>query len=307
MLEKIFNLKFLAAITLGIIFFANSFAHAAPGNLTRDETSSYIQWYWLSSDKKYSKYFDPDSVTVVKKATTDSGKEIPTEIEAWTKTTYTYEGADETIKTYGITAILPDPNILSYSLTLLRINPQTRTLQYAREDFYDKNNKIIWSRSDAKVKEINSRSFDEDFYASIVDEVFKQGEVDRKNSPDRWIDLWTFTNSEGFSTNASADTTTMQVKGTNLIFWEWQETKDPNGQPVEIRFMKKAVNLPQGTERIISGQIWSIATKRWDELDDEFSGSYRMIQNTEPDYKGLVRLRAFSKGYSTWVNRYSIS
>ena len=202
---------------------------------------------------------------------------------------------------------MPDPNRLAYSLALLRINPQTRTLQYAREDFYDKSNKVIWSKVDARVKEINSRSFDEDFYAAIVDEVFKQGEVERKSSPDRWIDLWSFTNDEGYFTNASADTTTMQMKGTNLILWQWQETKDPNGQPVEIRFMKKAINLPQGTERIVSGQIWSAGTKRWDELDDEFGGAYRMIQNDEPDYKGLTRLRAFVKNHSSWVSRYSIS
>ena len=287
------NLKIFLSAIIGIIFFTGAVTQAAPNSAARDETSPNIHWYWLSSDKKYSKHFDADSVTVVKKARADSGREIPTEIEAWTKTDYTYEGAAETS--------------LAYSLALLRINPQTRTLQYAREDFYDKSNKIIWSKVDARVKEINSRSFDEDFYAAIVDEVFKQGEVERKNSSDRWIDLWSFTNDEGYFTNASADTTTMQMKGTNLILWQWQETKDPSGQPIEIRFMKKAINLPQGTERIVSGQIWSVGTKRWDELDDEFGGAYRMIQNDEPDYKGLTRLRAFVKNHSSWVSRYSIS
>ena len=217
-------LKIFLAVIVGINFF--SAANAAP-NLN-------AEWYWLKSDDKYSKYFDPDSVKVVKQARitkkiknskgeiTTNEREVPTEIEAWTKTVYTYEGAAETINNYGITSTLPDPKVLSYSLALLRINPQTRTLQYAREDFYNANNQIIWSKADGRIKEINSQSFDEDFYCSIVDEVFRQGEVERKNAKDRWIDLWTYTNSEGFTTTATADTTTMQMKGTNLILWEWQ-------------------------------------------------------------------------------------
>ena len=277
------------------------------------------QWYWLKSDDKYSKFFDPDSVKVVKKARvikrttnadgeeTKTEKEVPTEIEAWTKTAYTYEGAAETIKNYGISSTLPDPRVLSYSLALFRINPQTRTIQYAREDFYNANNQIIWSKADQRIKEINSQSFDEDFYAAIVDEVFRQGEVDRKNAKDRWIELWTHRNSEGYTTTATGDTTTMQMKGTNLILWIWQETKNSDGKIVEIKFMKKAINLPQGTEKMTLGEVWTPITKTFREFTDENDGGYRMIKNTDPEYKGLVRLRAYAKGYSTWVTRYSIS
>lgn len=265
-----------------------------------------VQWYWLKSDDKYSKYFDPESVTVVKKALTDSGREVATEIEAWTKTTYTHEGAAETIRSYGLSSVLPDPRALSYSLALFRINPQTRTLQYAREDFYNSKNQIIWSKADGRVKEINSQAFDEDFYAAIVDEVFKQGEVERKNASDRWIDLWTYTDRQGYTTNVSADTTTMQLKGNNLILWEWQTVKNSDGQTLEIRFMKKAVNLPQGTEKTTSGEIWTASTKRWRDLEDENDGNYVMIDSSSPAYKGLVRLRAYVKGYSKWVTRYAI-
>ena len=277
------------------------------------------EWYWLKSDDKYSKFFDPDSVKVVKKAkvlnhsknengeevTTE--KEIPTEIEAWTKTVYTYEGAAETISNYGISATLPDPKVLSYSLALFRINPQTRTIQYAREDFYNANDKIIWSKADQRIKEINSQSFDEDFYCAIVDEVFRQGEVERKNAKDRWIDLWSHTNDEGFTTTVTADTTTMQMKGTNLIVWEWQETKNAENKTVEIKFMKKAVNLQQGTEKMTLGEVWTPTTKTFKEFADENGGGYRMIKTTDPEYKGLIRLRAYAKGFSTWVTRYAIS
>ena len=308
-------MKNFLAIIIGLAFIF------VVGNFSKTEAApnSEVQWYWLKSDDKYSKFFDPDSVKVVKKAKVvkrtkgedgkevSTEKEVPTEIEAWTKTAYTYEGAAETIANYGITATLPDPKVLSYSLALFRINPQTRTIQYAREDFYNANDKIIWSKADQRIKEINSQSFDEDFYAAIVDEVFRQGEVDRKNAKDRWIDLWSYTNSEGYTTTVTADTTTMQMKGTNLIVWEWQETKNDEGKIVEIKFMKKAVNLQQGTEKMTIGEVWTPSTKTFREFSDKHDGGYRMIKNTDPEYKGLVRLRAYAKGYSTWVTRYSIS
>lgn len=295
------KINFIAAIIIATIFTAN--AAAAPEELPSVETT----WYWLASDNKYSKFFAPATVRIAKFARTDDGRDIPTEIVAWTKTTYTFDGARETIKNYGLTAVVPDAKNLSYSLALLKVNPQTRTIQYGREDFFDRNDRVIWSKADGRVKEINSQSFDEDFYVAIVDEVFNYGELERKNAKDRWIDLWTFTDKNGATTSVTADTTTMQMKGANLIFWQWQETKNARGQVTEIDFVKKAVNLAQGTERTVGGSVWNLATRRWAELDDEYGGAYRMIKSDEPDYKGLVRLRAFAKGYVNWINRYAIS
>ena len=71
--------------------------------------------------------------------------------------------------------------------------------------------------------------------------------------------------------------------------------------------MKKAINLPQGTEKITAGEIWTSATKTFRPLNDENEGKYKMIKPTDYKYKGLIRLRAYAKGYSTWVTRYSIS
>ena len=262
-------------------------------------------WYWLFADDKYSKYFDLESVKVEKKVVTGDGREIPIEIEAWTKTSYSYEGAAETIKTYGIANILPDPRSLSYSVALLRINPQNRTLQYAREDFYNDKGEVIWSDGERRVKEINSQSFDEDFYCAIVDAVFDFNETEHKIAEDRWIDLYSYTNSNGETVNLTADTTTMRLKGSNLLLWEWETTKNQAGQTLQIRFMKKAVNLTQGTEVIKSGRVWT-PTNSWQDLVDENDGAYRMIKGDEPDYKGLVRLRAYVKNNSRWVCRYSL-
>ena len=145
--------------------------------------SAQSEWYWLDSNDKYSKYFNPATVTIKKKVVTDEGREIAIEIECWTKTTYSYEGAAETISNYGIANILPDPHALTYSLALLRINPQNRTLQYVREDFYNGENEVVWSKEEGRIKEINTRSFDEEFYCAIVDEVFQMGEHEIEKEP----------------------------------------------------------------------------------------------------------------------------
>jgi hypothetical protein len=97
----------------------------------------------------------------------------------------------------------------------------------------------------------------------------------------------------------------MRMKGQNLIMWSWLETKDDTGKVLEIKFMKKAVNLPQGTERIVRADYWS-PQMNWQPLDDDYEGAYRMIDPKAPEYKGLMRLRAFAKGYSHWVTRYSL-
>ncbi len=266
-------------------------------------TAHADSWYWLGSDAKYGKFFDPVSVVVTKKTQTKHG-EVATEIEAWTKTTYSYAGAAETIGNYEIKSQLPNPGLLAYSMAQVRINPQNRTLQYVRENFYDANGKVIWSKAEGRVKEINSQEFDEAFYMAIVDEVFRHGEVARSTAKDRWITLWENTGS-GITTQVTADTTTMRLKGENLIVWEWEQSTNASGGVVEIKFVKKSVNLPNGAERVVSGKYWSPKTG-WTVLNDDMDGAYRAIQEKSPEYKGLVRLRAFAKGYSTWVNRYSL-
>ena len=276
--------------------------------MTARSACAATEWYWLDSNDNYSKYFDANSVTVTKKVVTNDGREIAIEIEAWTKTTYSYEGAAKTIQNYELTKILPDPRALNYSLALLRVNPQNRTLQYVREDFYNANDQVVWSKGEGRVKEVNSQAFDEEFYCAIVDEVFQMGERDRKRAPaeERWIDLWTYTADDGTTKNLTADTTTMRLKGSNLILWEWEVTKNPQGKTTEIRFMKKAVNLTQGTEVIKEGgKVWT-PTNSWQDLKDEYDGAYRMIKSDEPDYKGLIRLRAYVKKNSRWVSRYSL-
>ena len=276
-------------------------AFALPETAAAEESAG---WYWLSSDDKYSNYVDLSSITTTSSVTTDHGV-VPTAIEAYVKTGYSYEGADETIRSYGIGSVIPNPNTLSYSVALLRVNPQNRTVQYVKEDFYDADGRVLWSHTNGREKEINSQSFEEQYYTEIIDHVFHQGESARRVAKDRWHDLYTH-EQDGLTTTAIADTTTMRMKGENLIYWEWDTVKDATGNTLEIKFLKKAVNLMQGTERIVSARYWS-GTTGWKDMEDDLDGSYRAIKAGTPESDGLRVLRAYARGFSTWVNRYSIN
>ena len=263
-------------------------------------------WVWLSSNDKYSKFYAPVSVRVTQ-SVTPAGKERPvaTEITAEIKTTFSYGGAEETIRNYKIGHVITNPGQLSYSVAQVRVVPQSRLLQYINETFYDASGKVLWSKGMGTEKEMNSQQFDEEFYAAIVDIIFRQGEMARLRADDRWILLWTNETVAGIKTQVTADTSTMRRTGDNLIFWAWTEVRDADGKAIEITFDKRAVNLPQGTERIVTGKYWSPASG-WQPLDDGYEGAYRMIRNDAPEGRGLVRLRAFADGYKTWLSRYQI-
>lgn len=261
-------------------------------------------WYWLSSDSKYTKEFDPSSVVVTKKKNIN-GKDVATEIMVWTKTSYSYQGALETIKSYKIDHLITNPNMLSYSLAQVVIDPQERTATYKQEVFYNQKGEPLYTRSNGRVKEINSQEFDEDFYASAVDEVFRMGEMARCRAKDRWITLWTAPVANETIT-VTADTTTFRLRGNNLIFWEWEEHKNLNNQVVEIRFQKKRINVDSGAEQLVSGKVWT-GKSGWQNLTDPYEGRYHSVEKTSPAIKGVERLKAYAKGYSTWVNRYSLT
>ena len=271
----------------------------APSLASADDT----EWYWLSSDEKYSNFIDPASVVTTASVETAHGR-VPTEIEAYIKTGYSYGGAQETIAAYGIGEVIQNPSQLSFSVALLKVNPQNRTVQYMKEDFYDASGRVLWSHTDGREKEINSQSFDEQYYDAIVDHVFHQHELERRVAQDRWQDLWT-SEVDGLTTTAIADTTTMRRKGDNLIYWEWDTVKNAAGDTLEIKFLKKAVNLPQGTERIVTARYWSGQTG-WKDMEDDMGGAYRLIKSGMPQADGLTVLRLYAKDHAAWVDRYRI-
>ncbi|BEU87529.1 hypothetical protein TAMA11512_09930 [Selenomonas sp. TAMA-11512] len=260
-------------------------------------------WYWISSDDKYSKYYLPKETKATKSAKV-ADKDVATVIHAWTKTAYSYGGAQETIENYGLTAVISNPGNLAYSLALLEVHPQNRTIEYVQEIFYNASGKVLWSKeyTTRTVKEINSQSFDEDFYTAIVDQIFRHGETDRRKAQDRWIDLWTLTNASG-TESCIADTTTMRLKGDNLIYWEWIEKKDTAGNVRSIQFLKKAVNVEMNTERTITGKLWT-PQAGW--ADAEADRVYSAVPSIPERQAGLNRLKAYVSGYQYWLHRYSL-
>ena len=290
------KLRLTAALLMFVLCLcATSFALA--------DDAGGTDWYWLSSDEKYSNFFDPASVVATASVETARGR-VPTEIEAYIKTGYSYGGAQETIAAYGIGEVIPDPAQLAFSVALLKVNPQNRTAQYMKEDLYDASGRVLWSHTDGREKEINSQSFDEQYYDAIVDHVFHQHELERRVAQDRWQDLWT-SEVDGLTTTAIADTTTMRRKGDNLIYWEWDTVKNVAGDTLEIKFIKKAVNLPQGTERIVAARYWSGQTG-WKDMEDDMGGAYRLIKSGMPQADGLTVLRLYAKDHAAWVDRYRI-
>lgn len=262
-------------------------------------------WYWLASDAKYSKYFAPNGVTVVKSLNV-AGLEraVPTVIHGWIKTGFSYEGAKETIDNYGIKDILPDPSSLAYSIALVEVNPQNRTLRYLEEDFYDSQGNIIWSNHTPRSeKEMTSEQYDETFYAAIVDSVFGMGELEKLGAS-RWIDLWKVRLPDGSEESAIADTATMRIKGEQLFYWEWVTKKDAKGAMQEVQFLKRILNVPMGTVSTKRGRIWTPKTN-WQDLE-ETDLTFHGIHENSKEYPGLLRLRTYTAANLAWLYRASL-
>ena len=258
------------------------------------------EWYWISSDDKYSKFYAPGKVQVLR-----SFGNIAVQISAWTKTTYSPAGAQETLNNYGIKNI--NPGQLAYSLAEVEVNPQNRTLAYLNESFYDKDDNKLWEKvySPVRPKEMNSQEFDEDFYCYIVDSIFSQGENERRKADDRWLQLWQDAPNGGGVVYSMADTSTMRLKGQNIIFWEWQEKKSSASEVESIIFQKKAVNIPMYTEKVIRVMTWN-ATTGWKDITNTTDGMYHVIEAGTNSEKALKALKVYEGGHESWVKRYSL-
>lgn len=258
------------------------------------------EWYWISSDDKYSKFYAPGKVQVLR-----SFGNIAVQISAWTKTTYSPAGAQETLSNYGIKDI--NPGQLAYSLAEVEVNPQNRTLAYLNESFYDKDDNKLWEKvySPVRPKEMNSQEFDEDFYCYIVDSIFSQGENERRKADDRWLQLWQDAPNGGGVVYSMADTSTMRLKGQNIIFWEWQEKKSSASEVESIIFQKKAVNIPMYTEKVIRVMTWN-ATTGWKDITNTTDGMYHVIEAGTNSEKALKALKVYEGGHESWVKRYSL-
>lgn len=267
--------------------------------LTATLASAETSWKEIADDGNYAKLFQPGSVKTLEQV-----NGVATKITAKIKATYSFDAAVETIENYEIANVITDPSRLSYSIATVEVNPQHRTIEYVNEEFFDENDNKIWEKvyNPRTTKEINSMSFEEDYYAAIVDIVFRQGEADRCKASDRWRSLWNTTDKTGMSTAVMADTSTMRQRGEdNILYWEWTEVKDVNGAVKEVKFLKKTVKLSDGTEKVLQGRTWN-AENGWQSV--KASGQFVKISDKGPQAGGLMVLRAYTKGYQYWLNRY---
>ena len=253
------------------------------------------EWYWINSDDKYSKYF---SMTRINTVSSQNG--IPTCIEDWIKTGYAPGGAAEAIANMKLP--INDPNQLSYSLALVRMDPQQRTFWYMEEIFYDKDGKALYTlRHQTPIKkEINSQSFDEKFYAMIVDRVFNKGEGGRLIAKDRWLTLWQ--NSSGTS---SADTATLRKVGDNAYVWIWQENKNADGQTVSINFMKKEYNLQNMSAATLNNNYWGYDTGWVDKSGQLDKTMHSIIPESSEDAE-FAKIKQYVADNLAWASRYQL-
>lgn len=256
-------------------------------------------WKEIATDGNYGKLYQPASIKVV-----SATNGVATLIRATIKTTYNEAAAEETIAGYEIGNVITDASKLAYSIADVEINPQTREIRYVKEDFYDISDKVIWSAEPREPKEVHKeRIFEEDYYATIIDAVFHQGEYDRCKAGDRWRTLWQETAKDGSVVVSMVDTSTMRERGNDtLIFWEWLEKKTLSGQITEVQFIKKAVRVNDGTQKIIEGKMWTPQAPNWTAIAS--SGVYEKISDKGARAEGLKFLRAYHKGYQYWLNRY---
>ncbi|WP_196594173.1 hypothetical protein [Pectinatus sottacetonis] len=292
------NLLFL--FSLLFIIFTSIQTVFAQGIIHNAANSNETKWIWVYSDSRYGKLYAPSRITV-----TQRKNGIPICIEAWIKTTYSAAGAAETVSAMNMSKEIHKASDLRYSLALVEIDPQNRTIKYTREIFYDARGNILTSHvyDKPRLKEINSQSFDENFYDAIVDHVFNEGETQRAKASDRWITLWRNVNAYT-AVSATADTTTIRKHGNDIIIWIWQETRNnTGGQIKEIRFYKKVFNLSTYSYRIAAYSLWTPKNK-WQNKTNTLKNDFISIV---PDSRNDWEFRSLKKyigNHPKWVSRY---
>lgn len=290
-------LLFFTALSL-LFSISITTAYAQTTHYEADKT----HWVWVSADSKYGKLYAPDRVTV-----TSRKNGVPVRIEAWIKTTYSATGAAETVPAMKLSKEIPVASTLRYSLALVEINPQSRTLDYLEEIFYDANGKVLVSHKYDKprIKEITSQAFDENFYDAIIDHVFDQGETKRAKASDRWITLWRHVG-PSLTTSASADTTTIRKRGNDVFVWTWEETrKNTGGVIADIKFCKKVFNLKNYTYKTISYSHWT-TKNRWQNENSSLNGNYIAIVPDSREDSEFRAIENYVKANPDWAARYQI-
>ncbi|MBP2659144.1 MAG: hypothetical protein H6Q69_2176 [Firmicutes bacterium] len=241
----VLHIKRLAIVVLLILGSCSQSAFAEPN------------WYWYYSSEYITQFCDMNSIKIIRDYNGNIDK-----IEAWVKTTYSYEGAQDTIKGYELTSV-PNINQLSYSLEKICIKPQTRKIASKQEVFYNSEGSSLWSNEHQDYSLnwniVSPNSSNEREFSIIVDEVYNSGKLIEfekwKDGNGRWIGLSSKNTDEGSVQNTWFDSMSIILDNDRVFFWTFhKDIKD--GITVTKNYNRWVYDINCNTMQLITMSVW---------------------------------------------------
>ena len=253
------------------------------------------KWEWICSDNKYSQFFAPETLekdTVIKTIT------------VWTKTTYSYEGAEKTIKAYGKEGLITDPSRLSFSMSRVKMDTQERKILYLDKIFYDANGKVLWRKQqNNNWKEITPYCYNEKIFYGIMDYIFHRQDFKMVNDKDRWIPV-AYSEKNGNSTGIWTDKLSIINFDNYATAYKRSTTRDSDNNVIrEIEFKVK-YNFSNNSITFTRMSVWEI-NKGWFITNHEIKDNpSAIVPGSQGEYE-YTTIRDFIKNNNDFVNRYS--
>ena len=210
-----------------------------------------LNWVWFYSDDRYSEYFSPESIKVIR----DYNGNIE-QIEVWTKTTYDDEGRNVVINNYGLN---DTPNIwqLSYSLGKIYIRPNSREIVWQNEIFYNDSGNVLWHEEkdgySLDWQEVCPGDYAERHFIYIIDQVFHNGQptdFDIWKGNNRWAGLSKSDNLDGTVRLCWFDKLLLRNNNNIATYWIFENIQR-NNSIIEKYYIKMALDMQQKKYNIV--------------------------------------------------------
>lgn len=258
-----------------------------------------FNWAWVCSDRYYSHFYDPDTVTINKAS---NGSILS--IELWRKTTFSYAGAENTIKESNKTQEFPDPSQLAYAVQRIKINPQWKKITYFNITYYNSNKEILWSEEKEDEYELEPYFYDEKFFYRIADIFLHTTDTEMISSKDRWITVEYLKYSNGNYITAFLDVMTITHPGNSYYGWVYTIVYNSDGNAIEAFKEKKLYDLEDNSvtlvkeSRWVYGEGWVMYQKNLHNYPKKYSpGSFGEYE--------IQQLKEFVKNNKEYILRYT--
>jgi hypothetical protein len=211
-----------------------------------------LNWVWYYSSDYVSEYYGPESIKIVMDYNGNIGR-----IEVWTKTTYSQEGANDTINSYELNNVA-NIDQLSYSLAKIYIKPNSRQIYWQNEIFYNAQGNVLWSKEKSeyvsKWEEVCPDSSEERSFTFILDQVFHNGQTIAfdmwKADNKRWQGLYQITKNDGTVHLAWFDKLSLTVKDNIITYWYYVEEKQDDNI-IDKYYVKNELDIQENKIRNI--------------------------------------------------------